>query len=144
VNTEFRKALIPEEIRSLCAFDRKIFPSDHFTPSEWKDYETYWLLLDGKKIGCCGFEKLGDTLHITTTGIVPAYRRTGFGQVMKSWEIAYARRRGFKQIVASSRKSNAAMIALNRKFGFRVVGHEPGHYENPPEPAVIMRLTLCE
>jgi ribosomal protein S18 acetylase RimI-like enzyme len=142
VNTEFRKAIIPDEIRSLCAFDRKVFPSDYFAPADWKDYEAYWLLLDGKKIGCCAFEVKGDTLHIVTTGILRAYRRMGFGQVMKSWEIAYARRKGFKWVMANSRKSNAAMIALNKKFGFRVVGRVHRYYEEPSETAIIMRLAL--
>jgi ribosomal protein S18 acetylase RimI-like enzyme len=142
VNTEFRKALIPDEIRRLCAFDRKLFPSDYFAPSDWKDYETYWLLLDGRRIGCCAFEAQGDTLHIGTTGIVPAYRRMGFGQLMKSWEIAYARRNGFKRIVTNSRKSNAAMIALNKKFGFEVTGRVQRYYEDPVETAIIMQLAL--
>jgi ribosomal protein S18 acetylase RimI-like enzyme len=142
VNTEFRKAVIPAEIRSLCAFDRKLFPSDYFSPSDWKDYDTYWLLLDGKKIGCCAFEEKGDTLHIGTTGILPSFQRRGFGQVMKCWEIAYARHFGFKWIMANSRKSNAAMIALNRKFGFEVIGRVQRYYEDPAETAVIMRLAL--
>lgn len=142
MNTEFRRAVIPDEIRSLCAFDRKVFPADYFSASDWKSYEAYWLLIDGKKIGCCAFEKEGDILHIGTTGILPAYQRMGFGQLMKCWEIAYARRHGFKRVMANSRRSNAAMIALNKKFGFEVVGRVSRYYEDPSEAAVIMRLEL--
>ena len=142
MNTEFRKAVIPDEIRSLCAFDRKVFPTDYFSPSDWKDFEAYWLLIDGKKIGCCAFERQGDTLHIGTTGILPAFQRMGFGQVMKAWEIAWARKNKFARIMACSRKSNTAMIALNKRFGFRVTGRVSRYYENPDESAVVMRLDL--
>lgn len=142
MNTEFRKAVIPDEIRSLCAFDRKVFPSDYFAPPDWKEYDAYWLFVDGKKIGCCAFEKQGDTLHICTTGILPAFQRMGFGQVMKSWQIAWARKHGFSGIMACSRKSNTAMIALNKKFGFRVTGRLARYYENPVESAVVMQLDL--
>jgi ribosomal protein S18 acetylase RimI-like enzyme len=143
VNTEFRKAVIPDELRSLCAFDRKVFPSDYFAPSDWREYESYWLILDEKKkIGCCAFEKQGDALYIATTGILPAYQRMGFGRLMKAWEIAYARRNKFKRIVTNSRKSNLAMIALNRKFGFRRAGTIPGYYEDPTEPAIVMEIKL--
>jgi ribosomal protein S18 acetylase RimI-like enzyme len=142
MNTEFRKAIIPDEIRGLCAFDRKVFPSDYFAASDWKAYESWWLILDGRKIGCCAFEKQGDTLHIGSTGILPAYQHMGFGELMKCWEIAYARHHGFKRIMTNSRRSNAAMIAVNRKFGFRMIGKVSRYYEDPVESAVIMRLTL--
>jgi ribosomal protein S18 acetylase RimI-like enzyme len=145
VNTEFRQAVLPQELRSLCAFDRKVFPSDYFPPSEWKSYESYWLILNGKKkIGCCAFEVQGDTLYIATTGILPAFQGMGFGKLMKLWQIAYARRRGFKRITTNSRQSNKAMIALNRQFGFRRVRTLRGYYEDPKESAILMALDLSE
>jgi len=145
VRTEFRKAVIPDELRTLCAFDRKVFPADYFPPSEWKGYESYWLILGArKKIGCCAFEKQGDTLYIATTGILPAFQRLGFGGLMKAWQIAWARRNKFKRLIAHTRKSNAAMIALNKKFGFRQVKSIPGYYEDPPEPAIVMEMKLEE
>ena len=39
-NIEFRKAAIPDEIGTLCDFDRKIFgsyPDDLFSPDEWAE-----------------------------------------------------------------------------------------------------------
>ncbi len=142
MNTEFRPAEIPRELRSLCAFDRKVFPGDHFPPSEWKTYETYWMLVDGRKIGCCAFDNQGDTLYIATTGILPAYQRLGFGRLLKAWEVAYARRNRFKRLITNSRQSNAAMIALNRMFGFRRVRTIKDYYDDPAEPAVVMELRL--
>ena len=145
MNTEFRRALIPDELRALCAFDRRVFPSDYFPPSEWKEYESYWLILDGrKKIGCCAFEIQADTLYIATSGILPAFQRLGFGRLMKAWQIAYARRNKFRRLIAHTRKSNTAMIALNKKFGFRQVKTIPHYYEAPREPAIVMEMKLEE
>ena len=56
MRTEFRKALMPGELRSLCTFDRKVFPSDHFSPADWRGYEAWWLVVNQRKIGCCAFE----------------------------------------------------------------------------------------
>jgi ribosomal protein S18 acetylase RimI-like enzyme len=155
---EFRKAVIPGELRSLAAFDRKIFASDHFPPSAWRDYESYWMLLDHRKIGCCSFEEhvdfqddlredgvnppLKGSLYISTTGILPRFRGMGFGTLLKSWQIAYARYRGFSRIVTNTRKRNAAMIALNRKFHFKIIRTTPRYYEDPPDSTVVMELPL--
>jgi ribosomal protein S18 acetylase RimI-like enzyme len=147
VNTEFRPAVLPAELHSLQAFDRKVFPkSDVFPADYWKQCEPYWLLIDGVKAGCCAFDKNTSqkegTLYVTTTGILPRFQRRGLGQLMKQWQIAYARRHGFTRIVITTRKSNAAMIALNRKFHFKIVRTIPHYYAEPTEPALVMELLL--
>lgn len=148
MHTEFRKAVIPKEIRSLMAFDRKMFrKADLFTTMEWNEYESYWLLVDGVKAGCCSFDLEADpvrkrTLYITSTGILPKYRGRGLGRLMKCWEIAYARNRGYRRIITNSRKSNTAILALNREFGFRRVRSIPRYYSDPEEATVVMELML--
>ena len=57
-------------------------------------------------------------------------------------EVAYARRHVFRRMVAHTRASNAAMIALNKSFGFRVVRKLPDYYFEPAEAAVEMALVL--
>jgi ribosomal protein S18 acetylase RimI-like enzyme len=44
--------------------------------------------------------------------------------------------------VTNTRKSNAAMIALNERFGFCIARTTPGYYEEPAEEAVFMELKL--
>ncbi len=142
MKVEFRKALQPRELRALMAFDRRIFPRpDRFEAEYWKQCEAWWMLVKGVRAGCCAFEKK-DFLYVATTGILPKFRRMGLGSLMKAWQIAYARAHGFRTLVAHARESNAAMIALNRKFGFEVVQVIPGYYEDPPEAGVAMRLDL--
>ena len=142
---QFRRAALPAEIRNLCAFDRKVFPADHFSPSDWRGYECWWLIRGTRKIGCCAFESQPDgTLYISTTGILPPFQGKGYGRLLKSWQLIYAREHGFKRIEIHTRKGNAAMRALNRSFGFRVIRTERGYYSDPDEAAVVMELILQE
>jgi ribosomal protein S18 acetylase RimI-like enzyme len=157
MKTEFRKARIPQEIRSLLAFDRKIFSAtDRFDAVYWATCESYWLLVGSTKVGCCAFERHVDfhdcfadvaprregSLYISTTGILPKFQNQGFGPLLKSWEIAYARYHGFNRIITNCRKRNARMIALNRHFGFRIVRTIPRYYLEPTDSSVLMELLL--
>ncbi|HTR37534.1 MAG TPA: GNAT family N-acetyltransferase [Bryobacteraceae bacterium] len=161
METEFRKAITPDEIRSLVLFDHKAFhkyPADWFGRDVWAACDPWWMLVENQKVGCCAFNwhedfqgdiredgensPLRGSLYIATTGILPRFRNRGLGQLMKCWQISYARHHGFARIVTNTRKSNKAMIGLNKKFGFRVLRITPGYYEDPPEPTVVMELQL--
>jgi ribosomal protein S18 acetylase RimI-like enzyme len=116
------------------------------------------MLIDGRKIGCCALERHTDfqddvredgvdparrgCLHIVSSGVLPKYRGQGFGTLMKAWQVAFARHHGFGRMVTCSRKSNRAMIQINRKFGFRIVRTTRGYYSDPVESAVVMERLL--
>ena len=146
MKTEFRQAILPKELETLLAFDRKVFPKpDRFPPDYWQACESHWLIVGKTKVGCCAFEKHVDrngSLYISTTGILPRFQRRGFGPLLKSWEIAYARYHGFNRIITNCRKRNARMIALNRQFGFRIVRTIRRYYLEPTDSAVLMELLL--
>ena len=158
MNVEIKKVLLPAELRSLTAFDRKVFPADYFSSGQWRIYESYWLVVNKRKVGCCAFEENVEfaddlrqdglnppckgSLYIASTGILPKFQGRGFGQLMKAWQLAYARTHGFWRIVTNTRKRNAAMIALNKKFGFRVVRTTPGYYCQPTDATVVMERLL--
>jgi ribosomal protein S18 acetylase RimI-like enzyme len=139
LRVEFRKAAQPAETRALMAFDRRIFAkSDRFEGAYWRCCEAWWMFVDGRKAGCCAF----DENYIATTGILPALQRQGLGSLMKAWQLAYARRKGYTCLIAHARKSNAGSIALNKKFGFRITKTVPDYYDEPREAGVVMRLDL--
>lgn len=147
MNTEFRRAALPADLRALQSFDKKVFPkSDVFPADYWKQCEPYWLLIEGVKAGCCAFDSntlhAKGTLYVSTTGILPRFQGKALGQLMKQWQIAYARRHGFTRIVTTTRKSNTAMIALNRKFHFKTVRTIPRYYAEPTESALVLELLL--
>lgn len=158
MKVSFGKAVLPGEKKRLVAFDHKIFRrSDWFHSDAWDRYESYWMLVNGRKVGCCAFERAADfevdpnkdsaprsgSLYIASTGILPQHQGKGFGVTFKRWQIAWARRHGFTRIVTNCRKSNRAIIRLNEKFGFHILQTTASnYYRQPPEPAVVMELTL--
>ncbi len=159
MRTEFRRADPDREMRSLLAFDRKVFrPSDRFGKEYWRTLDVYWMFLGAVKVGCCAFERdvdfcedlredgcnlpLRGSLFIATTGILPRFQRMGFGRLLKAWEVAFASYHGYKRIVTNTRKRNTAMIELNRAFGFQVIRITDSYYADPPEATVVMELNL--
>jgi ribosomal protein S18 acetylase RimI-like enzyme len=158
MNIEFKKAILPLELRGLIAFDHKVFPhADWFLKADRSSYESYWLIVNGRKVGCCAFEHNVDfredcdeeappkrgSLYIATTGILKPFRGKGFGDLFKCWQVTYARYYGCNRLVTNSRKSNTAMIGLNKKFGFKILRiSKDKYYSAPPEPTVVMELKL--
>ncbi len=159
MKTEVRKAIPGTDIRSLMAFDRKVFPpSDLFDAEYWKACVVYWLTIDGVKVGCCAFEEhvdfqddvradgvnppLQGSLYIASTGILPRFQGKGLGTLLKSWQICYARHHSFKRIVTNTRGRNTAMLVLNQEFGFRIIRTTPRYYSAPPDATVVMELRL--
>ena len=159
MKTEFRQALLPREIRSLVAFDRAVFSeSDSFHPSDWASYKSIWMIVEGTKVGCCAFQehvefqqdirsdqanpKRKGSLYIVTTGILPPFQGRGFGSLLKAYQVAYAKRKGFTRIITNTRKRNGAMLALNLKYDFQVVRTTPKYYSDPIDSTVVMELRL--
>ncbi|MGB8540951.1 MAG: GNAT family N-acetyltransferase [Candidatus Acidiferrales bacterium] len=145
--------MLPEELELLLDVDRRIFsafPADLFSPEEWAEFESYWMIVDGTIVGCSAF--LRDTdfdveprpgcLHIMTTGVLPEFRRRGYGAKQKQWQIEFAKQQGFQVIVTNTRESNLAMIHLNLKMGFRIRASAPHFYFEPDEAAIVMELPL--
>lgn len=160
-HVEFRRALIPKELRSLVTFDHKAFqdhPGDWFERDVWRHCEAWWMIVDKRKAGCCAFQPHVDfqedirddflnpvrngSLYVVSTGILPSFQGTGLGQLMKAWQVSYAKLNGFTRIVTNTRKSNKRMIALNRKFDFTVLRTTPRYYANPMESTVVMELAI--
>ncbi|MGA8503398.1 MAG: hypothetical protein WB683_17735, partial [Candidatus Sulfotelmatobacter sp.] len=57
----FQKAVLPKDRDALVAFDHTAFPrADWFSPDDWGDLESYWMTVDGERVGCCAFERHAD------------------------------------------------------------------------------------
>ena len=141
---EFVQADVAREARRLRAFDKQVFPpADVFPASYWRECVVYWLVVEGKRVGCCALQAETDgVLYIASTGLLPAWQGKGLGAVMKAWQIAYARSNGFQRMVTETRAGNTRMIELNRQFGFRIRKRVAGYYLDPVETAVVMELAL--
>jgi ribosomal protein S18 acetylase RimI-like enzyme len=156
-NISFRRAVPSTARDALVAFDRAVFGTDAFYPEQWDDYEAYWMIMGVERVGCCAFKRDTDfrddpdedsprlvgSLYLVSTGILPKYQGRGFGERFKRWQIAWARRNRFGQIVTNSRQSNRRIIALNEKLGFKFMWTTKGsYYDRPEEKAVAMKLIL--
>jgi GNAT superfamily N-acetyltransferase len=150
---EFRKVAVPDELELLREIDKRIFnafPADLFSDEEWAEFESYWMIVDGKIVGCSAFlfdtdfdnEPRSGCFHIMTTGVLQEFRRRGYGAKQKQWQIEFAKQRGFHVIVTNTRESNLAMIQLNLKMGFVVRRSAPHFYFEPDEAAIVMELPL--
>jgi GNAT superfamily N-acetyltransferase len=153
MNVEFRKAIIPDEIEALWKFDHiafEAFPTDLFDAEDWAQYESYWMIVDGRTLGCSAFlhdvdydeQPRPKCLWIVSTGVLPEVQGQGLGSMQKKWQIEYARQRGFEWIVTNMRQTNTRIIRLNEKFGFTTREVVPGYYSDPEEAAVVMELKL--
>lgn len=159
METQFQKAIVPEEAHQLIAFDREVFPrSDLLSAEQWKQYETYWMIVDGTKVGCCAFQtdvdfqddlrrdgvnpRLKGSLYISTAAILPAYRGSGLGRLFMCWQIAYARYHGYRRIVTNTRERNLPIVALTRELGFQVIRTTPGYYSSPTDATIVMEFLL--
>jgi GNAT superfamily N-acetyltransferase len=154
---EFRRAVLPEEADELWKLDVAIFGKDAFRQEDWLSLESYWVVVDGRVAGCAAFihdvefqEDLREdgenaaqagTVYIQSTGLLRAYRGLGLGKRIKAWQIEYAKQNGFRRMVTNCRESNAAMISINEKFGFRPIRNTPRYYEDG-EATVVMELVL--
>ncbi|MFN0104150.1 MAG: N-acetyltransferase family protein [Bryobacteraceae bacterium] len=141
---EFRLVEVEKELRRLRDFDRRVFPAaDLFPASYWRECEVYWMVVDGRRVGCCALQaEANGVLAISSSGILPAWQGMGLGRVMKAWQVAYARGHGFRRMVTTTRAGNERMIQLNEAFGFRIVGTVAGYYVDPEEAGVEMELAL--
>jgi RimJ/RimL family protein N-acetyltransferase len=58
------------------------------------------------------------------TGTLREYRGRGFGLAVKVASIRWAAANGITQIATTNDETNAAMLALNRKLGYRPAGRK--------------------
>jgi ribosomal protein S18 acetylase RimI-like enzyme len=147
----FRKAAYPDELDEILAFDSSVFsnPGDYMSREDWLECEAYWLIVDDERVGCCALQTNVDyddtskpsSLYIASIAIAVASRGRQLGTRFTEWQIEHARERGFSMIVANTRRSNVAMIAVYRKLGFKeraVIDY----YDEPRERMIIFDLAL--
>jgi len=74
--------------------------------------------------------------EILNLAVDSSRRRQGIARALLKHELASSRGSWFLEV----RRSNAAAIRLYESVGFKVVGHRPAYYPDPPEAAIVMRF----
>lgn len=70
------------------------------------------------------------------------WQRRGFAIMLLNELIAHVRSKNGSRICLEVRASNQNARALYRKLGFEEAGMRKGYYANPPDDAILCRLSL--
>ena len=89
-------------------------------------------------IGFAGMWNILDEAHVTTIGVLPAYRGRGLGELLFLEMIDEAVRRQATWLTLEVRVTNYSAQALYRKYGFTIQGRRPRYYSDNNEDAFIM------
>ena len=91
--------------------------------------DAYFVALDGARfVGASSALRDGDdTLRMSLTGVLPAYRRRGIGRLLKLRVHAWARAHGISEIHTTTTKADLAMLALNDALGYPIVASWGGY-----------------
>jgi ribosomal-protein-alanine acetyltransferase len=74
--------------------------------------------------------------------VAETVQRRGLGTRLLAEFIAHARSENASAIFLEVRESNQSARALYQKLGFEEVGSRRGYYANPPDDAILCRLSL--
>lgn len=103
--------------RPLEDYERHLFKHPDYLP------EGHFLVRDGDRYVAETFlmtsQELPDVLYQGLTGTRRAFRGRGLALALKLRTIAYARKRGTREIRTWNDSMNAPMVHINRKLGFR-------------------------
>ena len=94
--------------------------------------------LYGDLVGHAALLVVADEGHVTSVAVAPDHQRMGIGRVLLAALCRDAEHRGLVAMTLEVRVSNAAAIALYRRFGFAPSGVRPGYYADDGEDALIM------
>ncbi len=151
---EIKKAVLPRDLRTLERLDGLSFNyTDPIYKESWRKYQNYIVFVNKKPVGYVAVQphmglysyktdihqKKHGSLHLTAIGIVPTFRKKGFGQLLVTWAITYAKIGKFTSINATSRKSNKPIINLVKKAGFKITREIKNFYPDG-ETAVVEEL----
>ena len=87
-----------------------------------------------------GYRRDQTTLYSWLGGVQPAARRSGVAQALMARQHAWAAEAGYRFIDTRARAANNAMIMLNLRHGFHVVGFE---IDERGLPMVLQRKSLA-
>jgi len=144
----FRAALPADAqtIRSLLVESHLSAPSvgdlERVTHSLIGEIRTFVCEQEGHVIGVLQWRNLGEEAEILDLAVPRSHRRQGHAAFLLENFLHGAAQSAVQGIFLEVRASNAAAIALYRKFGFQISGRRSNYYRNPDENALLMRLPL--
>ena len=99
----------------------------------------------GKTSAALGFlvvRRVDTDWELENIVVVQAARRRGIGKRLLGELVSWARLEQGKGIFLEVRESNRGARELYRRVGFQETGLRKRYYSNPPEDAIVCRLSL--
>jgi tRNA threonylcarbamoyladenosine biosynthesis protein TsaB len=107
------------------------------------DASHFFVGQQGKEIiGFVSGRKVREEAEILNLGVKPNSRRQGSGKALVQELLQVFAQEGALKVFLEVRKSNSGAIAFYERFGFHQVAERPAYYSQPPEPALILALSL--
>jgi ribosomal-protein-alanine N-acetyltransferase len=94
--------------------------------------------LCGFVIARCGV----DEWEIENVVVAEEQRRRGLGGALVGQLLQAARESGITSVLLEVRPSNTAARRLYEKLGFNESGRRPAYYGNPPEDALLLKISI--
>jgi len=92
----------------------------------------------GFVIARCGAEEW----EIENVVVAGEKRRSGMGSALVRELVQEAGRSGAAAVLLEVRESNEAARGLYEKIGFNEIGRRPDYYRNPPEDALLLKISI--
>lgn len=85
---------------------------------------------EGEIIGTVSLLKVSDEVfELGKMGVKESFRGRGIGKILMDHALAFAQKKGIKELILFSAKKLKPAMRLYEKYGFKEVEFEPGHYE---------------
>lgn len=138
------RPMVSDDVDAVLALDARVHPtpwSPEFMRSQLGLPGSRTNLVaevHGVLVGHAALLVMADEGHVTSLAVEPDQRRRGIGGTLLAALCHDAVGRGLVAMTLEVRVSNAAAIAMYRRFGFAPSGVRPNYYADDGEDALIM------
>jgi ribosomal-protein-alanine N-acetyltransferase len=115
-------------IQSLCE------SASHWEAESYFDFDVHVAERHGAIAGFVVSRSVFDELEVLNLAVDPDHRRSGVATVLLEYLDS-------PHLFLEVRESNLSAQSLYSKMGFQTVGRRENYYEDPPETALVMRLS---
>lgn len=141
--------MVEDDLREVMHIEMRSFPNPwaplaFVTELRYNGDATYVVMrsAQGAICGYIGWWTVDDDAAITHVAVDGNMRRRGLGTRLVDHAIERATAAGASRMRLQVRERNEAARELYREKGFREEGRIPDYYDNPPDDAVVMVLSL--
>ncbi len=137
----------PSDLSAVAALDHACF-SDFWSEKNWQgtmetpQYACFLLEEADQMAGFILISIVGDEGELLKMGVLPEYRRRGFGAVLLRRAIACWKEEGVESVFLEARESNISARTLYETHDFKEIGVRKNYYDGPKEHAVLYQRII--